>query len=168
MVFSKIKFVLSEIDGVITEHMSAIGEMGITLFKTYYMKDFDAINLIKKEFGFAFISKDADISMSLCKKKNLAFFYAERDKREMYQKVLRRYSLSPDNVLYIGNNYSDVACMKLSGISICPEDAVVEAKNVSDIVVPDIGGTGVICSVYELLKSEIKDRLILKGGPTYG
>lgn len=158
MDFSKIKLVLSEMDGIITEQMSGIGEMGITLFKTYYMKDFDAINLIKRSFGFVFISKDADISMSLCKKKNLPFFLAERSKKVIYNKILARYSLTADNILYIGNNFSDVECMQMSGVSICPEDAVIDVKNVSDRVIADIGGTGVICAVYELLRPEINKR----------
>jgi len=159
MDFSNIKLILSEIDGIVTEHMSGIGEMGITLFKTYYMKDFETINKMKKTFGFVFMSKEPDINISLCKKKNLPFFLAERNKKEVYNKILRRYSLAPDNVLYIGNSYSDIDCMQMSGVSICPEDAVVDVKNVSDRVVSEMGGTGVLCAVYELLKPEIKNRM---------
>ena len=47
MYFDNIKVIVSEIDGIVTEHLSGIGEMGITMFKQYYIKDFDAINQIK-------------------------------------------------------------------------------------------------------------------------
>jgi 3-deoxy-D-manno-octulosonate 8-phosphate phosphatase (KDO 8-P phosphatase) len=148
---SNIKFVVSEVDGVITEHLAGIGEMGITLFKQFCGKDFEAINLIKRDWGFAFLSLDATISMSTCKKKNIPFFYAERNKKEVYNSILRRYSLTPDNVLYVGSAYSDIDCMKMSGFSVCPEDAVTQIKNLSDHVVPIYSGTGVLCYVYDLL-----------------
>jgi len=50
MDLSNIKAVISEIDGIVTEHLSGIGEMNITMFKQFYMKDFEAINLIKKNW----------------------------------------------------------------------------------------------------------------------
>ena len=108
MDLSKIKFVISEIDGIVTEHLSGIGEMGVTMFKQYYMKDFEAINLIKKDWGFAFLSSDPAVSLSTCKKKNIPFFYAERNKREVYNMLLNRYNLTPDNVLYVAGSYSDI------------------------------------------------------------
>jgi 3-deoxy-D-manno-octulosonate 8-phosphate phosphatase (KDO 8-P phosphatase) len=160
----KISFVLSEMDGVVTEHMSGIGEIGITLFKSYYMKDFEAINLIKRDFGFAFLSKEAEINMSLCKKKNIPFFFAERNKEELYKKILMRYNLSVENVLYVGSSYSDIECMRRSGLSVCPEDAVVPVKLSADHIVSEIGGTGVLCAIYELLRPEIQNRMAKDNG----
>ena len=152
MDINNIKFVLSEIDGIITEHLSGIGEMGITLFKQYYMKDFEAINLIKKDWGFAFLSLDAAINMSICKKKNIPFFHAERSKKDVYNILLRKYDLTPENILYLGSSYSDIDCLQVSGLSMCPEDAVPQVKNIVDCVIPVYSGTGVLCYVYETLK----------------
>ena len=151
MDLSKIKFVISEIDGIVTEHLSGIGEMGVTMFKQYYMKDFEAINLIKKDWGFAFLSSDPAVSLSTCKKKNIPFFYAERNKREVYNMLLNRYNLTPDNVLYVAGSYSDIECLRMSGVSMCPEDAVIQVKNIVDEIIPLYGGTGVLCYVYETL-----------------
>ncbi len=152
MDIDKIKFVLSEVDGIITEHLSGIGEMGITLFKQFYMKDFEAINLIKKDWGFAFISMDAAINMSLCRKKNIPFFHAERSKKDVYNILLHKYNVTPENVLYLGSSYSDIDCLRVSGVSMCPEDAVPQVKNIADFVVPVYSGGGVLSYVYETLK----------------
>lgn len=151
MDLNNIKFVLSEVDGIITEHLSGLGEMGITMFKQYCMKDFEAINLIKKDWGFAFISSDAAINMSTCKKKNIPFFHAKRSKKDVYNNILRKFDLTPDNILYIGSSYSDLDCLKMSGISMCPEDAVSQVKNIADHVIPIYSGTGILCYVYETL-----------------
>jgi 3-deoxy-D-manno-octulosonate 8-phosphate phosphatase (KDO 8-P phosphatase) len=153
MNLGSIKLIVSEVDGIITEHLVAIGEMNTVMFKQFYMKDFEAINLIKKDFGFVFLSSDASISMSLCKKRNIPFFFAERNKKEVLSNVLLKYSITPDEVLYIGSSFSDIDCIKLSGTSMCPEDSVSQVKNLVNHVIPVYSGTGVISYVHEILYS---------------
>lgn len=150
-----IKLVVSEVDGVVTEHLSNIGEMGVVMSKQYCMKDFEAINLIKKNMTFVFISSDAAINMSLCRGKNIPFFYAGNNKKKIFSEILRRYDVTPDNVLYVGSTFSDIECMKLAGVSLCTEDAVTQVKNIADAVVPVYGGVGVLCYVYTIIKKEI-------------
>lgn len=161
MDLSNIKTVVSELDGIVTEHLVGIGELNTVMFKQFYMKDFEAINLIKKNWNFVFMSSDASINVSLCKKKNIPFFYAEKDKKTVYNNILQRYSITPDNVLYVGSSYSDIDCARLSGVSMCPEDAVPQIKNVVDYVIPVYSGTGVLCYVYEALEA---DRLNVNRG----
>jgi 3-deoxy-D-manno-octulosonate 8-phosphate phosphatase (KDO 8-P phosphatase) len=149
--FDNVKIVISEFDGIITRGDAAFGEINSVLFKAVCLKDFEAINLIKKGWGFVFLSSDPIISSSLCKKRNIPFFYAERDKAHVYSNILQRHGLVPDQVLYIGNSYSDIECIRLSGFSVCPEDAPGKVKNVVDHVSPILGGEGFLCYVYELL-----------------
>jgi len=158
MDLSKIKLIISEVDGVVTEHLTGVGEMNMVMFKQYYMKDFEAINEIKKHWKFAFLSSDASISLSMCKKRNIPFFHAERSKAEVYNKILPRYRVTADQVLYIGTSYWDIKCMKLSAASFCTEDSVTQVKNVADIVLPYMGGTGVLCAVYDVLYSDLLQR----------
>ena len=151
--FSEVKLVISEVDGIITEHLAGIGEFNTVLFKQFCMKDFEAINMIKKDWGFVFITTDPVINISLCKKKNIPLFLVERNKRDVFVNILKRYVLKPDNILYIGNSYSDIECIKLAGISMCPEDAVNEVKNLVDLVLPIYSGTGVLCQVYSIMNN---------------
>lgn len=153
MDFSSIKLIVSEVDGIITEHLVAFGELNTIMFKQFYMKDFEAINLIKKDWGFAFLSSDANINSSLSKKRNIPFFFAEKNKKEVYNQILQRYSLAPDNILYIGSSYSDISCIQMSGFSMCPEDSVLQVKSIVNYVIPVYSGTGILCHVYELLNN---------------
>lgn len=152
MDFKNLKIVVSEIDGIVTEHLSGIGEMGITMFKQYYMKDFEAINQIKSQCNFVFLSNDAAINLSLCRKRNIPFYYAERGKKDVLIQILRRYDCTPENLLYIGCSYSDLNCMKLAEFSLCPEDSIPQAKNISDYVIPLYSGSGVLCHVHTILQ----------------
>ena len=152
MDFKDIKLIVSEIDGIITEGLSGIGEFNTTMFKEFYIKDFEAINLIKKYWTFVALSSDAAVNASLCRKRNIPFFFAERSKFDLYKQILMRYNVNADNVLYIGNSYSDIDCLRASAFSVCPEDAVIQVKNTVDHVAPIYGGNGVICYVYEMLE----------------
>lgn len=152
MNFENMKIIVSEIDGIVTEHLSGIGEMDTVMFKQYYMKDFDAINQLKSNCNFIFLSSDAAISLSMCRRRNIPFYHAERSKKDTLIQILRRYECTPESLLYVGCSYSDIDCMKLAEFSLCPEDAVSKVKNVADYVVPLYGGTGVLCNVYDILQ----------------
>lgn len=152
MYFKNLKIVVSEMDGIVTENLSGIGEMDTVLFKQYYMKDFEAINQLKSNCNFVFLSSDAAISLSMCRKRNIPFYYAERNKKDTLVQILRRYNYTPENLLYVGCSYSDIECMQLSEFSLCPEDAISQAKNNSTYVVPLFGGCGVLCHVYDILQ----------------
>lgn len=151
MDLKNIKIIISEMDGVVTENLTSMGEMGMVMFKQYYMKDFEAINKIKSKYNFAFLSGDGSISMSLCRKRNIPFYYSERNKPDSFAQILRRYNYSPDNVLYIGCSYSDLSCMNLARLSLCPEDAVLPVKKAANSVIPLFGGTGVLCYLSDVI-----------------
>lgn len=158
MELSKVKLILSEIDGVVTEHLVGMGEMGIPMFKQFCMKDFDAINFIKKyDYSFCFLSSDAYINLSLCRRKNIPFFHAERSKKDLFTKILQKYNVSAEEVLYVGSSYDDISCMQAAGTSMCPEDAVTPLLEIATQVIPVYSGAGVLSYVWDLLYKHIKN-----------
>jgi 3-deoxy-D-manno-octulosonate 8-phosphate phosphatase KdsC-like HAD superfamily phosphatase len=146
------KVIVSAVDGIITEHLSPLDELGNTLFKSYCMKDFEAINEIKKMCRFVFISKDQAISYNFFRRKSIPFYYAPKSKKEKLVEIMRRYGATPENVIYVGCSYSDINSMKLSEVTFCTEDSPDSVKNVADYVLPYYGGCGVLCGLYEILK----------------
>lgn len=159
--FSKVKVIVSEIDGIITEHLTAFDPLGIPIFKQYNMKDFEAINEIKKAFTFIFLSSDAAINYKVCRDRNIPFYHAQRSKGKELFSIREKYSITPDEIIYIGNTYSDLECIKLIPLSICPADSVKEVRTASAIILDNPSGFGVLCEVYELLKPEIIRRSTL-------
>jgi len=155
MDLSNIKLIASEIDGIVTEHLFPIDELGNVLFKQYYMKDFEAINELKKIFTFIFVSADQAINYNLCRRKNIPFFWSQNGKKDAFIKMIRRYSIALDNILYVGSSYSDIELMNMAQFSVCPADAVAEVKNVSDIVLEYPGGCGVLCELLHFIKRNI-------------
>ena len=64
MDFSNIKLIISGVDGIITDGVALMGEANISIGKYFCLADFEAINKLKKMYGFAFLSSDAAVSLS--------------------------------------------------------------------------------------------------------
>ena len=91
--------------------------------------------------------------------KQIPFYYEHKNKKAALLQALKRYSVTPDQTLYIGSSYSDIECMRQIPFSVCPEDSVHDIINISASVLPVYGGDGVFCALYNLLKPEIARRM---------
>jgi 3-deoxy-D-manno-octulosonate 8-phosphate phosphatase (KDO 8-P phosphatase) len=156
--FKRLKLIISEIDGIVTEHLTAFDPMGISIFKQYNLKDFEAVNELKKIFTFVFISSDNSINYKVCRDKNIPFYYAQKSKLSEISNILKRYNVTPDEVLYVGSTYSDLDCINLIPLSACPSDSVAEVRNAALIKLENPSGLGVLCELYSLLRNEINIR----------
>ncbi len=156
----KIKVIVSEIDGIVTEDMVPIDELVNVPFKVYNVKDFEAVNELRKHFKFVFISSDPSVNYNLCRKKNIPFFHDKKKKNALVA-IMKKYSVVPDEVLYIGNKLSDMECMQQIPMSFCTEDSPGMIKKLASYVSPVYGGAGVLCDVYEQLMPEINRRIRL-------
>lgn len=114
---NKIKLIVSEIDGVITDGIQPVDELGNTIFKNIYTPDLEAINKLKAMCPFVFLSSDNSVSYNFCRKKNIPFYWAKNNKRSTLLEILRKYNVTAEEVLYIGSKLSDVECMKMIPIS---------------------------------------------------
>jgi 3-deoxy-D-manno-octulosonate 8-phosphate phosphatase KdsC-like HAD superfamily phosphatase len=154
----KIKLIASEIDAVITDGMLPTDELGNVPFKNFYMPDFEAINMLKREFIFVFVSKDNRINYHLCQSKNIPFFYNKSSKSKALRKAMERYSVGPEEVMYIGSTYSDLENVQMVPFSFCTYDAPAVVKERSYDVIEMYGGQGVLSVVLDLLSQEISRR----------
>lgn len=155
---SKIKLIVSEIDGIVTDGLLYVDELGNIPFKGFYKKDFEAINELRKVFTFVFLSSDNSISYHLCRRRNIPFYHAPKDKKEGLIKIMQRYSVTPEEVLYIGCSLSDLNCVKLIPFSLCPADVVNDVRTVCYHVLENFAGEGILCEVYNMLRPEILRR----------
>ena len=121
----QIKLIVSEIDGVITDGAYPEDEIGNVLYKVYQSKDFAAINEIKKDYKFVFLSSDNRINYNMCRRKNLPFYWGKNteEKYNKFIEILRRYNCTPDEVVFIASKLSDIKCCQLIPKSLCPADA---------------------------------------------
>lgn len=77
-------------------------------------------------------------------------YYAKiGNKLEKFEEFKQKYNLQNEEILTMGDDLPDMAMMKISGISACPENSVAEIKLMSDYISPIQGGKGAVRDVIE-------------------
>ena len=72
-----------------------------------------------------------------------------RDKMVEFRQFCERYSLSPEEVMYFGDDVPDVEVMHACGCAVCPSDAVPEAQKAADWMTEAPGGKGCLREAIE-------------------
>ena len=160
MDLSNIEIIVSEIDGVITDGGVALEYFNNTVFKTYCLRDFEAIDRLKTYFTFVFLSSDASVSYNILRARNIpAYFATNKDDKVtlLTKKILPHYNTRQGNLLYIGSTLSDIPCIHSAQISMVPQSIVGVASEATHQI-PVESGHGVISYVAAALRNEIARR----------
>ena len=113
MKIETIRLIVSEVDGILTDGLIPYDALGNVPFKNFKDPEFDIINKIKPDFDVVFMSRSSDISYNLLRKKNLPFFWAKKSKLETLKHIMLRYSVTPDEVIYLDGESHDEDCFNL-------------------------------------------------------
>lgn len=70
-------------------------------------------------------------------------------KIEHFNAWMKRTGLSPEEVIYVGDDIPDLEVMQVAGLPIAPADAVPEVKAVAKYISPNNGGYGVGREIIE-------------------
>jgi len=76
-------------------------------------------------------------------------YMGAHDKVKPLQEFLSKHSITPKNVLYMGDDMPDIGPMRLVGLPTCPQDAVAEVKAVAKYVSHKNGGDACVRDVIE-------------------
>lgn len=142
-----------DIDGVITDGKKYTDGHRAEL-KTIQLKDLDTFQLLKKEgYVLGCISgEDTAFSRQFVQTESLDFVVLGcKNKLEALEEKLYNYNVAYENICYIGDGKYDIPVLEKVGLAVCPEDAISEVKNVSDIVLKCRGGEGCLAELYSLL-----------------
>ena len=71
------------------------------------------------------------------------------DKIAKLNDIFIRYDLSPENVIFMGDDIPDLECMQAVGIPVCPADASSEIIDASRYVSEFAGGKGCVRDIIE-------------------
>ncbi len=78
-------------------------------------------------------------------------------KLPIYENLLKKWNLSPEETLFMGDDIPDYEVMKTCGLPCCPKDAADEIKQVAKYISFKKGGKGCVREVMEqVLRSQGK------------
>ena len=161
MDFSKIKVLMTDIDGVLTngEYTITASSEGISqVSKSFYTRDFYAIELVLRQgLRVAIVSQSHDdvIIQQLERISAHSEFWRDSIESGLLHIVrgtssktfsaeiyLESRDLTWEDTAYIGDAENDLGCMEKAGITGCPSDAIENIKENSHFISDSSGGRG--------------------------
>lgn len=142
----KVRAIIFDVDGVLTNGGIIYTNQGDEL-KIFNVKDGQIMKHLRVHgiiIG-AITGRVSELVDRRCKELKLDFHYQNvKDKLDVYQQILKEYSLQTDEVAYIGDDIIDLRLIKEAGLGIAPADALEYVKSYADVVTEKNGGEGVV------------------------
>ena len=150
---SKIKLVAFDVDGVMTDGSITYDENGIE-YKTFNAKDGQGITMLNNAGIITAIITARNNGTVQHRAENLKFkeiHQGSKNKLETLYEILKKYSLSMEEVAYMGDDLPDLCILEKAGLAACPSDAVDEVKQKAHFISSKNGGKGAVREFCELI-----------------
>jgi YrbI family 3-deoxy-D-manno-octulosonate 8-phosphate phosphatase len=158
---SKIKVVLTDVDGVLTDGGMYYSTRG-DIMKKFHVRDGMGVTLLRKNNIPSIIvtkEKNEIVKQWSTKMKIDKLLMGIIKKETILKKICKDYSVNPSEVCYIGDDINDLGLLKLVGLSVTPSDGIVEAQKTCDYVCKNKGGYGVFREVANMILLSQKVKL---------
>ncbi len=149
----KIKLVLTDVDGVLTDGGMYYGKEGDTL-KRFNTRDGMGMELLRNRGILTGIitREQTEIVSQRAKKLQVDILIQGcQDKLPAFQQILAERNLKASEVAYLGDDLNDVEVLAQAGYSAAPADAAEEAKNSAHYVCSRKGGEGCFREFAEVI-----------------
>ena len=151
--WKNIKALALDVDGVMTDGSLTAFDNG-EIVRTFSAKDTFAIRaalykgLLVAVFtgGYARAIRNRFISLGVNPRE---VHMSCRGKIDVFMDFCRRNSISPEEVVFAGDDIPDIPVLQAAGIGVAPADASADAKQSADIVSDFGGGHGCIRDIVE-------------------
>ena len=138
-------------DGVMTDGTVYMDSNGDPL-RTSNVKDGYAIQLASK-LGYHLAVISGAVVTNITKRLNMLgvtdVFTGVPDKVVKLDEYMEQYHLTPNQIVYMGDDIPDLRVMHKVGVTACPADAVEEVKSICAFVSDRPGGRGCVRDIIE-------------------
>ena len=149
----KIKILISDVDGVLTDGKISIGSDG-TEFKRFSVEDGAGsayarmadlpVAFISGRFSICTSRRAIEMGVSHC-------YQGSLNKLGPYNEILNHFNIKDDEVAYIGDGLIDIPLLERVGLSCTVPDAHQKVLSISDYITQKKGGDGAFREVVELI-----------------
>ncbi len=134
-----IKWVITDFDGVVTDNFVYIND-DYTMTRRVNFKDIIGFyNLHTNNYKIAIISGETNPAIDLLAKKfSLEEVHCRIHKKiDVLKDIIKKYKLTKEEYLYIGDDINDAECLEYSKYKITVPHAVEEVKSIKDIQITE-------------------------------
>lgn len=147
----KIKAFLFDVDGVLSKDVVSLHPNGEPM-RTVNIKDGYAMQLAVKhgyQVGIITGGNTESVQIRFSRLGVQHIYMSSSVKKHDLQDFLDKSGLSPDEVLYAGDDIPDYEVMKRVGLPVAPSDAAPEIKEIARYISHKEGGEGIARDVIE-------------------
>jgi len=149
----RIKILLTDIDGVLTDGGLYYTEEGMVM-KKFFVRDGMGTSLLHKAgIQTGVISTDVSpIADTRAERLKMNFIYTGIwEKEKALEEICEKTKLLPENIAFIGDDVNDLLILQKVGFAACPKDARDEVKKLVHYSCKKKGGKGAYREVAELI-----------------
>jgi 3-deoxy-D-manno-octulosonate 8-phosphate phosphatase (KDO 8-P phosphatase) len=150
---SRIKLLALDVDGVLTDGTLIYSDSGESI-KHFSVKDGLGIHLIKKtDVKCVFITARAS-SMVRKRADELGVdkvYQNFHDKINALESVKKEFSVTDDEICFVGDDLIDLPILKRVGLSITPINASEDVRQYAHLITDNPGGEGAVREVCDLI-----------------
>ena len=149
----KIKLVITDVDGVLTDGGMYYSEKG-EIMKKFNAKDGMGVELLlQNNIKTVLLTRE---NSKIVKKRGLKIKAASTitgiQKKELHlETICRKFRVLPKEIAYIGDDINDIEISKLVGLSVSPLDGVTQFKKNVDYICKNKGGNGAFREFVDLI-----------------
>jgi len=151
---SKIKLLVLDVDGVLTNGQVFIGADGKETLKAFDIQDGLGIKLLEQIGIPTTIITGRSSQMVLGRCEELGIKHVQMgvgDKAVALDKVLQSLSLSHEDCAVMGDDWPDLKMMKRAGLKVCPAQGHQAVKEDAHYVTTNAGGSSAVREVCDLI-----------------
>jgi YrbI family 3-deoxy-D-manno-octulosonate 8-phosphate phosphatase len=149
----KIKIVLTDVDGVLTDGGMYYTKEG-DIMKKFHARDGMGVTLLKNQnISTIIITKEKTLMVKQWAKKMKIYHLYDgiKQKEKMVSIICKKYNVKPEELAYIGDDVNDINLLKMVGFSATPSDGVLEVKKLCHYICKSNGGNGAFREVCDLI-----------------
>ena len=149
----KIKFLLLDVDGVLTDGAIVIDERGVES-KRFDVRDGQGIALLKRAgIGVGFVSgrSSGAVRRRAAELGVKSVYQGIENKAEIYQRIKKRAGLRDEHIAYAGDDIGDMSILRAVGLAVTVPDGWPGVRSVVDYVTAAEGGHGAVREIAELI-----------------
>lgn len=149
----KIKLLVTDVDGVLTDAGMYYSEDGIELKKFSTRDGMGMVLLRNAGFKLAIVTSENTkiVAMRAQKLEIDDLYQGAMNKVEALEDLLEKYSLRWDEIAYIGDDINDMPVLERVGFAVTPADGAIWNKKAAHYVTKNKGGEGCVREVCDLL-----------------
>ncbi|HYA37124.1 MAG TPA: HAD-IIIA family hydrolase [Candidatus Methylomirabilis sp.] len=150
---AKVKLLLFDVDGVLTDARLVIGDDGQE-YKAFNSRDGHGIKMLQRNGVATGIITGRTSEVVKHRVRDLDIKYVHqgcKEKLPVFRKLIGELGLQPDQTAYVGDDVVDLPIMLEVGLAIAVQNAHPLAKQYAHWVTPSIGGYGAAREACEMI-----------------